>query len=181
LQGVHGAGFDPGGRPPLLQVGALKESSYAWLYDLLDCFHSGDIHRYDELCTKYAAVLNSQPALVAHERRLREKVTVVSLLELLNSLPAEARTVPLTTIAERTKLPADGAEFLLMKAMALHLIEGVIDQVEGAVAVTWVAPRVLTMPEVDALRARLDAWVSKVGATTLALEQEAVGVAEIAA
>lgn len=32
-------------------------------------------------------------------------------------------------LAERTKLSVDGVEFLLMKALALHLIEGSIDQV----------------------------------------------------
>ena len=51
------------------------------------------------------------------------------------SLPAEERTVPLATVAERAKLPLDGVEFLLMKTLALHLIEGVIDQVEGTVQV----------------------------------------------
>ena len=40
----------------------------------------GDIHRYDELCTKYASMLNAQPALVAHERRLREKITILCLM-----------------------------------------------------------------------------------------------------
>ena len=160
-------------------MGALREGSYAWLYEMLECFNAGDIHRYDELCARHAKVLNSQPALVAHERKLREKVTVLSLMELVNSLPAEARTVPLSAIAERTKLPLDGVEFLLMKALALHLIEGVIDQVDGSVAVSWVVPRVLTMPQVESLRGRLDVWVDKVGAATTTLEQEAVGVVEV--
>ena len=127
----------------------------------------GDIHRYDELCARYAAVLNGQPALVAHERKLREKVTILCLMELISrrapplspshsllpalghasarecvraapasqptpptlcppppapppppprcSLPPDGRTVPLSLIAERTKLPSDGVEFLLMK------------------------------------------------------------------
>jgi hypothetical protein len=35
----------------------------------------------------------------------------------------------LFAVAERTKLTIDGVEFLLMKALALHLIEGSIDQV----------------------------------------------------
>jgi hypothetical protein len=35
---------------------------------------TGDLHAYDALCAKYASVLNGQPALVEHERRLREKV-----------------------------------------------------------------------------------------------------------
>ena len=42
-------------------------------------------------------------------------------------LPAEERKVALQTIADRTKLTVDGAEFLLMKALSLHLIEGIID------------------------------------------------------
>lgn len=37
--------------------------------------------------------------------------------------------------ADRTKLSIDGVEFLLMKALALHLIEGSIDQVRGNAAV----------------------------------------------
>jgi hypothetical protein len=54
----------------------------------------------------------------------------------LSSLPAEQRQIPLLTIAERTKLTVDGVEFLLMKTLSLHLIEGVIDQVDANVQVT---------------------------------------------
>ena len=160
-------------------MSALQSSSYAWLHELLECFHSGDIHRYDTLCTQHATVLNSQPALVAHERRLREKITVLSLMELVNSLPADSRRIPLSAIADRTKLPMDGVEFLLMKALALHLVEGAVDQVDGVVDISWVAPRVLTMPQIDALKVKLDGWADKVGAAALALEQEAAGVVEV--
>ena len=50
-------------------------------------------------------------------------------------LPAESRSVSLTTIAKSTKLSQDGVEFLLMKTLSLHLIEGSIDQVGGTVQV----------------------------------------------
>ncbi len=50
-------------------------------------------------------------------------------------LPAEERTIKLQTIADRTKLNVDGAEFLLMKTLSLHLIEGVIDEVDSTVQV----------------------------------------------
>jgi hypothetical protein len=52
---------------------------------------------------------------VEHERRLREKITILSLMELISSLPPHQRTIALGTVAERTKLPLDGVEFLLMK------------------------------------------------------------------
>jgi 26S proteasome regulatory subunit N9 len=56
-------------------------------------------------------------------------VTISCLINLISDLPPEHRRIPLATIAQRTKLSVDGVEFLLMKALALHLIEGSIDQV----------------------------------------------------
>ena len=46
-----------------------------------------------------------------------------------------AGPIPLETIAQRTKLSVDGVEFLLMKTLSLHLIEGIIDQVDSTVQV----------------------------------------------
>eukprot|EP00879_Flechtneria_rotunda_P027333 GHRR01029278.1.p1 GENE.GHRR01029278.1~~GHRR01029278.1.p1 ORF type:complete len:339 (+),score=124.00 GHRR01029278.1:1679-2695(+) len=112
---------------PIVKV--LDNSPYKWLHELLQCFNSGDLHTYDALCSKHAAVLNAQPALVENERRLREKVTISCLINQISDLPPEQRRIPLSTIAARTKLSIDGVEFLLMKALALHLIEGSIDQV----------------------------------------------------
>lgn len=69
---------------------------------------------------QHAAQLNGQPALVEHERRLREKITILCLLDLISSVPPDQRTLALSTVAERTKLPPDGVEFLLMKARLLQ-------------------------------------------------------------
>ncbi|KAL4859894.1 26S proteasome non-ATPase regulatory subunit 13 A [Chlorella vulgaris] len=154
-------------------INALDEGGYGWLHEMLECYNSGDIHRYDDLCAQHAALLNGQPALVAHERRLREKITILCLMELISSLPPDQRTIALSTVAERTKLPLDGVEFLLMKALALHLVEGVIDQVDGSVQVSWVQPRILTLPQINGLRARLDGWVDKVSSAAMTLENEA--------
>lgn len=63
------------------------------------------------------------------------------------------------------------------QTLALHLIEGVIDQVDGSVQVSWVQPRILTLPQIQGLRGRLDGWVDKVSAAALTLEADAVGVA----
>ena len=82
-------------------------------------------------------------------------------------------------IGERTKLTLDGVEFLLMRALSLHLIEGTIDQVDEYVQVSWVQPRVLTLPEMQGLLDHLDVWISKVRAVNLSLEQETVGVVEV--
>ncbi|CAD7704285.1 unnamed protein product [Ostreobium quekettii] len=162
---------------PIINV--LDTSQYKWLHELLEVFNQGDMHTYEEMCVKYASVLNEQPALVENERKLKEKLTIMCLLELIFSLPAEERRIPLKVIGERTKLSLDGVEFLLMRALSLHLIEGTIDQVDGYVQVSWVQPRVLTRPEMQGLLDHLDAWISKVKAVNLSLEQETVGVVEV--
>lgn len=161
-------------------VNVLVGPEYGWLHELLQAFNNGDMHTYDTLCVKYATQLNGQPALVEHERRLREKITIMCLMDMISSLPAEQRRIALTDIAVRTKLEADGVEFLLMKALSLHLIEGIIDQVEGYVQVSWVQPRILTKPQIQGLKERLDVWISKVASISDTLEQEAVGVVEVA-
>ena len=61
----------------------LDDSPYAWLKEVLLAFNAGDLARYDILCVRHADALNSQPALVAHERRLREKITILCLMELI--------------------------------------------------------------------------------------------------
>ncbi|KAK9812588.1 hypothetical protein WJX73_010771 [Symbiochloris irregularis] len=157
---------------PIVKV--LEDSPHAWLLAMLQAFHAGDMGAYDHVCTAHATTLNSMPALVQNERKLREKITILCLMELIFSLPAEQRTIPLSAIGQRTRLGLDGVEFLLMKTLSMHLIEGVIDQVDGNVQVSWVQPRVLTLPQIKGLGARLNDWMSKVNSAHLTLEDDAV-------
>ena len=153
-------------------LGALAGTPFSWLTDILNAFNDGDLHAYDALCVAHADALNAQPALVAHERKLREKITILCLLQIVFASPADEREIALQTIADRTKLTVDGVEFLLMKALSARLIEGVIDQVAGKVNVTWVQPRVLLPPQIAELGGRLDGWIEKVRATGAALSEE---------
>lgn len=56
--------------------------------------------------------------------------------------------------------------------MQVHLIEGIIDQVESTVYVSWVQPRVLGIPQIKSLRDRLDVWLGKVHSALLSVEAE---------
>ena len=153
-----------------------QSSSYKWLYEMLECFHQVDMSQYDHLCSAHAKVLNGQPALVAHERKLREKITVMCLMSYVSSLPAEEKSVSLGDIGDRTKLPVESVEFLLMKALSLHLIEGIIDQVNGTVSISWVAPRVLTLPEIEDVKARVDDWLQRVEKKSSEISVQSVGI-----
>merc|ERR1712159_131636 len=108
------------------------------------------------ICERYADALNGQPELVKKAEGLRNKITLLCLVEYLFSLPPEKRLVPLDEIASRAKLASrEEAEVVIMKAMAQGMVKGVIDQV------SWVQPRVLTHDQVRGLQTRLDQWSQK--------------------
>ncbi|XP_015574512.1 26S proteasome non-ATPase regulatory subunit 13 homolog A [Ricinus communis] len=153
-------------------IKSLLGTQVEWLYYILQAFNSGDLVRYQELCRVHNASLRAQPALVENEQKLLEKINILCLMEIIFSRPSEDRTIPLTIIAERTKLSVEDVEHLLMKSLSVHLIEGIIDQVEGTVHVSWVQPRVLGIPQIKSLRDRLDNWLEKVHTALVSIESE---------
>ncbi|MCD9642480.1 26S proteasome non-ATPase regulatory subunit 13 B [Datura stramonium] len=153
-------------------IKSLIGTKVEWLYYILEAFNTGDLVHYQKLCNVHHAALSAQPALVQNEQKLLEKINILCLMEIIFSRPADDRTIPLSVIAERTKLSVEDVEYLLMKSLSVHLIEGIIDQVEGTVHVSWVQPRVLGIPQIKSLRDRLDNWVDKVHTALLSVEAE---------
>ncbi|URD88561.1 26S proteasome non-atpase regulatory [Musa troglodytarum] len=115
-------------------INSLTGTKMEWLYHILQAFNAGHLIRYQELRRIHNAALNAQPALVENEKKLLEKINILCLMEII---------------------------FRSFCAF-VHLIEGIIDQVEGTVHVSWVQPRVLGIPQIKSLRDHLDAWVGKV-------------------
>ncbi|KAM3268126.1 26S proteasome non-ATPase regulatory subunit 13 B [Capsicum chacoense] len=153
-------------------IKSLIGTKVEWLYYILEAFNTGDLVHYQKLCNVHQAALNAQPALVQNEKKLLEKINILCLMEIIFSRPADDRTIPLSVIAERTRLSVEDVEYLLMKSLSVHLIEGIIDQVEGTVHVSWVQPRVLGILQIKSLRDRLDSWVDKVHTALLSVEAE---------
>ncbi|CAN8246005.1 unnamed protein product [Cochlearia groenlandica] len=151
---------------------SLIGTNVEWLYHILQAFNHGDLVKYQELCSVHQASLVAQPALVENEKKLLEKINILCLIEIIFSRPAEDRTIPLSVISERTKLSIEDVEHLLMKSLSVHLIEGIIDQVNGTIYVSWAQPRVLGIPQIKSLRDQLDSWVDKVHTTLLSVEAE---------
>ncbi|ONK71555.1 uncharacterized protein A4U43_C04F9840 [Asparagus officinalis] len=153
-------------------INSLLGTKVEWLYYILQAFNTGNLLRYQELCRVHNAALSAQPALVENEKKLLEKINILCLMEIIFSRPSEDRTIPLSVIAEQTNLSVEDVEYLLMKSLSVHLIEGIIDQVEGTVHVSWVQPRVLGIAQVKSLKDRLDGWLDKVHTALLSVEAE---------
>lgn len=74
---------------------------------------------------------------------MEQKIRLMAFLELAFNLPKNNRVITFQKLADTCGVPLGHVEFMIMKAMALKLVKGSIDQVRAEVTVGWVAPKVL--------------------------------------
>jgi len=153
-------------------VEALVDTPSAWLGDMLRCFNRGDIAQFNLLVEAHHSQYYGQPALQLRHNFIKEKVTLLALMNLLLETPAHDRNMPFALVAERTCLPLNQVEWLVIKAMSLGLIKGSMDEVDQILHVDWVQPRVLDMDQMAHLAERLGEWGTKVTATANFIEDQ---------
>jgi len=155
---------------PILSV--LAQGPHAWLSELLHVFDAGDVDRFAALVERHREEYYSQPALVNREEFIKEKVVLLSLINLVFDTPSHERTIPFSKVAARGRIGTEQVEWLLMRAMSLGLIKGVIDEVAQDVNVSWVQPRVLNQEQIKQLAVRLEGWGGKVQETLGFVEEQ---------
>ncbi|KAL8586610.1 26S proteasome non-ATPase regulatory subunit 13 [Nucella lapillus] len=133
---------------------ALKGTDKEWLVDLLYAFNSGNISKFDDLKKSWVG----QPDLAAAELAMRQKISLLCLMEMTFQRPATDRQLTFQIIAQTARIPAIEVELLVMKALSLGLVKGDIDEVEQRVHMTWVQPRVLNLQQVAVIQNRLQLW-----------------------
>eukprot|EP00027_Filamoeba_sp_ATCC50430_P007020 CAMPEP_0168558914 /NCGR_PEP_ID=MMETSP0413-20121227/10234_1 /TAXON_ID=136452 /ORGANISM="Filamoeba nolandi, Strain NC-AS-23-1" /LENGTH=387 /DNA_ID=CAMNT_0008590087 /DNA_START=79 /DNA_END=1239 /DNA_ORIENTATION=+ len=144
---------------PVLQ--SLQKTPHDWLFHFLFAFNAGDIDKYESLLTKYKADFEAQPALKNNYALLREKISILALMELVFNKTADQRTIAFQELARTTKVPENEVELVVMRALSLKLIKGTIDGVNQTVTITWVQPRVLDMNQIKKMRDRVGEWKQK--------------------
>lgn len=136
----------------------LKTTEKQWLIDLLYAFNSGNISKFEELKVHW----QNQPDLASHELQMRQKISLLCLMEMTFKRPATNRQMTFEEIAAETQLPLGEVELLVMRALSLGLVKGSIDQVEGKVHMTWVQPRVLDRDQLGTMQKKLEMWCQDV-------------------
>ncbi|GAA5915253.1 hypothetical protein JCM6882_003384 [Rhodosporidiobolus microsporus] len=138
---------------------------------LLEVFNRGDIAGFEKLVPEIG---QKEPFLQQHFPFLREKICLLALIEAVFKRPTADRTLlPFSVISREAQVPIDEVEHLVMKALALKLIRGTLDQVSSYVSISWVQPRVLDRTQIDGLRARLAEWTDKVAAVEMGAREGA--------
>mmetsp|Transcript_40155 Transcript_40155/g.45702 ORF Transcript_40155/g.45702 Transcript_40155/m.45702 type:complete len:407 (-) Transcript_40155:119-1339(-) len=143
----------------------LEGTSESWLMEFMHAMVKGDVVIFNKLSEKYAAQIQLQPALVHRAAAVKEKITLLALVNMVFQRASAERTLTFDEVAERIHIHLDQVELVVMRALSLGLVEGSIDQVSQTVEVTWVMPRTLTQDQVKDMSSRIGEWAVKVSKT----------------
>lgn len=146
----------------------LKETEMRWLFDLMTVFANGDVVKFREI-TKPGGVnetaIAQQGILIQRAELVKEKMTLLALVNMVFERPSAERTLSFGDVAARTGVEPDKVEWVIMRALSLGLIKGSMDQIDETVTVSWVMPRVLDKMQLTALAGRFADWAVKVSKT----------------
>jgi 26S proteasome regulatory subunit N9 len=152
---------------PILE--SLNGTENEWLVELLKVFNTGDINKFEQMKPQWSKIAD----LAAQEVKLRQKISLLCLMEMTFKRPANKRTISFDEIAKEAKLPLKEVEILIMKAFAQGLVKGAIDEVAGVVNMSWVQPRVLDRQQVAAMATTLDTWMASITSMEHLIEERA--------
>jgi 26S proteasome regulatory subunit N9 len=151
----------------------LDGTDKVWLKEMLEIFNNGNIAGFEPLVNKNRQVIESQiENFKEQEQKLKAKLELLSLMELVFRRPAKDRTIGFNEIAKTIQRPVTDVEVIVMRAMSEGLIRGTIDEVDQVLEATWVEPRVLDAPQIKSMVDRLDTWKSSVNETLLFIENQ---------
>jgi len=156
---------------PILSV--LKNSPNEWMLVLVEAMNSGNVDQFNQVVEAHRAQYFAQPALASkHESVVSQKIVLLSLVNIAFEKPSHERVIPFADIAERSRIPLEQVEWVLMRAMSLGLLKGTLDGVEGTVSITWVQPRVLDKEQIKLLADQLAVWVDKTKSALVTIEEQ---------
>ena len=143
----------------------LEGTDLGYLVELLSAGARGDVLGFRRVADANAEAIRAQPSLVSRAEAVKEKITLLALVNMVFERPSLERTLSFEDIADRVAVPVDQVEWVVMRALSLKLIKGTMDQVDETVDVNWVMPRALDESQMSELATRFGEWAVKVSKT----------------
>lgn len=159
-------------------LSSLKGTPNEWLQDLVLALDSGNVNTFNSILEAYKEQYFAQPVLTNKHEVIKEKVSLLSLVNIAFERPPHDRVIPFADIAARAVIPINQVESLLMRAMSLELVKGTLDEVAQDVSVTWVQPRVLGKEQISNLYTQLTDWEARVKTAAATIEDQTVELYE---
>lgn len=133
----------------------LQDSDYNWLYQLIISLNAGNSTEFNKYL---AASLKYYPKLNSHEVFLKQKIIIMSLVELISVKSAFNKQISFEEISSYTGTNVNEVEYLIIKCFSLNLIKGNINQIDQLLTVTWLQPRILNLDQIKTLYDNLNNW-----------------------
>eukprot|EP00730_Choanoeca_flexa_P019613 TRINITY_DN9589_c0_g1_i7.p1 TRINITY_DN9589_c0_g1~~TRINITY_DN9589_c0_g1_i7.p1 ORF type:complete len:405 (+),score=105.68 TRINITY_DN9589_c0_g1_i7:175-1389(+) len=127
---------------PIIKV--LNDTDKSWVIELLYAFNAGDLAKFSNLSSTW----EGQPDLKSNAVIIQEKIRLLALMEAVFKSPPHKRDLSFERVAEAAQVSLDQVEHLVMRALALGLVRGTLDQVGQVAKLNWVQPRVLDLAQV---------------------------------
>lgn len=140
-------------------LNCLKTSQYDWLYSLIIVLNAGNLNEFNKCLT---VSFQKFPMLKSFEVFLRQKIIIMSLVELISVKSTLNKQLSFKEISEFTSADVNDVEHLIIKCFSLNLINGYINQIDEILTITWLQPRILNLNQIKTLHDHLNNWNSLV-------------------
>lgn len=141
---------------------SLEGSGHNWIYEILHICDQGNVKEFEARYPTFPQELQT-PELI-------KKVKILAVME--HIFKHDKWQLDFQELAGVMNVPQSDIEWLLMRAMALELIKGEIDEVSKTVRITWLQPRVLDTSRVSLIQNRLGEWKRTVNEVVKHLEDQ---------
>lgn len=140
-------------------LNVIKDNEYNWLYHLIINLNSGNLPEFN----KWLSIgLKKCPFLTKFEVFLKQKIIIMSLLELISQKSTANKQLTFKEISNFTGTPLNDVEHIIIKCFSLGLIKGQINQLDQVLLVTWLQPRILDLTQIKILYDHLIRWTNSV-------------------
>jgi|TARA_B110000285_G_C15000119_1_gene550996 26S proteasome regulatory subunit N9 len=96
---------------------------------------------------------------------------MIAFLEYVFAQNKDARSITFASIMQVCQVPEEAVELVVMKAMALELVKGSIDEIDKKVNIDWILPRYLNKGHLEVLVGQMKTWEDKTEMTIGIIEE----------
>merc|ERR1711920_715117 len=112
-----------------------------------------------------AQKLKTEETIKGNLAFLEQKIRLMALIEVVFQTPPNERLIPFSVISTKCQLQRDEVELVLIRAFSLGLLQGIIDEVDQTVMVTYCVPRSLQKGQIEDLKNKVADWMAKIDST----------------
>jgi 26S proteasome regulatory subunit N9 len=103
-------------------LSSLQNTPNAWMFELVHVLNRGDIDQFNQLVDTHRAQYSAQPSLTGRHEMVKQKVVLLSLVNIAFERPSHDRQISFADIAAVTKIPLNQVSIAFLPSSYLMCI-----------------------------------------------------------